>query len=360
MTNDQLRVQLAERGFANLPVTQTTRKVLIKRLQNAANGTGAKDKSRRETIFAVAKYSSAEESDDTQAAKSKKKVEPSKNRRATIGIPSVVVAPKEIPKPARRTSRPPESAPPAPVAEPPKTTIINERSDDDEIPAPINRRTSRSPSLTKSHTVTTSYKQVIAPVQEDDDVILVYDDDEDSDVNDKENDPVQPKPSQTTKSSSYQSQLSSISKRQTLASNDHRSASPKIYSQDFESVIRPSNTATNSAYKRRYTTNTAAVTHELDDPVLSTAPFLSDFTRRLAELKAEPLVDSEPRAVTSTYRQRSEFYQRSATAASQQAAHKEAANASFLKTLEQKLRWPLLILLIIVAVVFVYVFFISD
>lgn len=60
MSNDELRVRLLEAGFQNLPITSTTRSVLLKKLKNHIEG--EKKKIRRETIH-VTKYSSGEESE---------------------------------------------------------------------------------------------------------------------------------------------------------------------------------------------------------------------------------------------------------------------------------------------------------
>lgn len=90
LTNDGLRVRLSEYGFPNMPVTNTTRKVLIKKLRTAIDQN--QSKTRRETIN-VAKYSSAEESGESENEKKSSKKTEKSNRRATIAASSV--APKK-------------------------------------------------------------------------------------------------------------------------------------------------------------------------------------------------------------------------------------------------------------------------
>lgn len=97
LSNNQLRDELKSRGLGNFPVTDTTRNALVKKLRNAVNGTTATAKpvkNRRETMNAVVKRSSPEESD----ADAKKSIKPTKigSRRATIGAgtaPAAIVQP---------------------------------------------------------------------------------------------------------------------------------------------------------------------------------------------------------------------------------------------------------------------------
>ncbi|XP_058460474.1 inner nuclear membrane protein Man1 [Malaya genurostris] len=60
LSDDELRLRLMQYGFQNLPVTNTTRKLLIKKLRNHMEN--EKGKLRRETSYAT-RYSSGEESD---------------------------------------------------------------------------------------------------------------------------------------------------------------------------------------------------------------------------------------------------------------------------------------------------------
>lgn len=212
MSNDQLRQQMEDYGMPNVPVTASTRNILIKRLQNHVNGGAAAastgkpstpgNKGRRETMHVV-KYSSEEDS-DREAAKEKlkKKMENHKNaRRQTIGGAALSPAPAPAPvpvleKPSRKSMRATptkttrESAIPQPAKNVIRTATIPvtiEDSDEEEI-IPAGRRgiadrrsKSKTPvTLGKSDLVTTSYKQVVAPVREEEPIEL--DDEEEEEV----------------------------------------------------------------------------------------------------------------------------------------------------------------------------------
>jgi inner nuclear membrane protein Man1 len=60
LSDDELRVKLLQYGFANLPITQTTRKTLIKKLRNHIAG---QHESLRKSTSLVTRYSSGEDSD---------------------------------------------------------------------------------------------------------------------------------------------------------------------------------------------------------------------------------------------------------------------------------------------------------
>uniref|UniRef100_A0A182NXP2 LEM domain-containing protein n=1 Tax=Anopheles dirus TaxID=7168 RepID=A0A182NXP2_9DIPT len=191
MSNDQLRLKLLECGFSNMPVTSTTRKVLIKKLRNhISSGNGATGKAgRRETIHNLTKYSSDEDSEsagskNTPSKKAAKKKEVT-NRRATIDVaaataklPKPVSASQPAPKATNTTELPPTLAAasirrygrliPAkeknldlPSSQPtPKVPAILEDSDDDMTPLsqlPQRERKSKSPSLSRAEMLTTSY-----------------------------------------------------------------------------------------------------------------------------------------------------------------------------------------------------------
>ena len=77
LSNDQLRLRLLVYGFANMPVTQTTRKVFIKNHLD-----GEKSKTHRNMIHGT-KYSSRKK-DNVPATKKS-------NRRKIIAAPAVRV-----------------------------------------------------------------------------------------------------------------------------------------------------------------------------------------------------------------------------------------------------------------------------
>lgn len=135
---------------------------------------------------------------------------------------------------------------------------------------------------------------------------------------------------------------------------------------------------TSSAYKRRYTSYMSTVqnTHAADssDDILNKVetPFLSDFTRRLAQLKAEKLPGTEtsidyksPKSTTSAYL--SEYHSAPyGTSRSndryrdKQTSSLKHQNPSVWLAFEKKLRWPILIILSVFIAVSAYVFLSSN
>lgn len=91
LSDDELRHRLFQYGFQNLPITGSTRKLLIKKLRNHMEK--EKGKLRRDTSFAT-RYSSGEESDGDKRSSS------SGSRRTTVGTGN-----------ARTTMPPPASRP---------------------------------------------------------------------------------------------------------------------------------------------------------------------------------------------------------------------------------------------------------
>lgn len=92
LSDDELRHRLFQYGFQNLPITGSTRKLLIKKLRNHMEK--EKGKLRRDTNFAT-RYSSGEESDGDKRSSS------SSGRRATMGTGT------------ERTTMPPPASRPA-------------------------------------------------------------------------------------------------------------------------------------------------------------------------------------------------------------------------------------------------------
>lgn len=232
-------------------------------------------------------------------------------------------------------------------------------------------RTSRSPSLTKSSVVTTSYKHTIEPLVElNDDVILINDNSDaeySSDMLEKIRKPSTP----TTKISA-----ATDNRRKTLQIGP--SVSTNYAS--FKANDKPTIVEDSSSARRRFTTYTTPPrnTQNLNDDEFIKkieTPFLSDFTRRLAELKAGPLPGTEkysyqsPKSTTSAYMSefRSPVYgssarvgdrirDRSTLLKQQQQPQAETT----LSKLEKKVRWPLLILFVLFVTVALYVFLSSN
>ncbi|XP_055387082.1 otefin-like [Condylostylus longicornis] len=166
-----LRAKCIEYGLPNVPITVTSKKILIKKLRAAmdggANTAGKGNKARRETMHVTSTTTiNVEETKPSRTS----------NRRTTIGA---VRKEKDqniketAPVEKRRASRTtPVQETSIPMSLPRKTApIITEETDfddefvliDDDIKEPVVTnipiRKSRSPSLSKSAVVTTSYKK---------------------------------------------------------------------------------------------------------------------------------------------------------------------------------------------------------
>lgn len=116
LSDDELRVKLLQYGFANLPITQTTRKTLIKKLRNHI--AGANETLRKSTSL-VTRYSSGEESDSVDNGSKWKK----KSRITVSGSPAgQMPPPKAYSQPAatraNQRQTPPVVVPPRPSYSP--------------------------------------------------------------------------------------------------------------------------------------------------------------------------------------------------------------------------------------------------
>lgn len=257
---------------------------------------------------------------------------------------------------------------------PEPVSYFADASDDDLVAAAeeaekrVNRksRTSRSPSLTKSSVVTTSYKHTIEPLIEYNDDVIFLNDNSDAEYNSGMLDKVR-KPTPTTKITA-----DAESRRKTLQ------VGPSISTNyaSIKPIEKPiSYDESSNAYRRRHTTYASPPQNKNTDEedVLNRVdtPFLSDFTRRLAQLKAEQLPGAElgtnyrtpQRSTSSDYMQQyrssaygtagSSYRPTTTTLQSQKSDSKWSA-------IEKQFRWPLLILLTLFVAVFVYVFFFSS
>jgi membrane protein Man1 len=84
LTDEELRKKLIEHGYPVGPVTDSTRKILHKKLGELMNGPGQKKKK------PLSAYSSGEDEDESQASRDAKAMQPPKstaksNRRKTMG-----------------------------------------------------------------------------------------------------------------------------------------------------------------------------------------------------------------------------------------------------------------------------------
>ncbi|KAJ8680455.1 hypothetical protein QAD02_016242 [Eretmocerus hayati] len=104
LTDSELRTKLSEYGYPAGPVTQTTRKILIKKLKNLMESRGAAGS--RHSM--AARYSSDDTDDDTSASSKKKKKTPLSTRRQTLANPMpppAMVSPSIVKSPKRRVTR---------------------------------------------------------------------------------------------------------------------------------------------------------------------------------------------------------------------------------------------------------------
>lgn len=424
LSNDEIREQLKKFGLPIIPVTNTTRKLMVKRLVEASSGGAPKanNKARRETVN-VPKPSVAEDSEsDADSKRPSSKPKPS-NRRATIAAPLIpqpvvviekpskpkpiaAVVAEKIPAlvtPAKKSGRTTPSVPKPIVAD------IPDQSDDDVVAPPVarpNRRTSRSPSLGKSTVVTTSYKHTIEPLHEQSigndvsDIILVNDEDSDPGVDEffankgKGKDSLKNFTTSTLRSTS--SGDNNVMRRTTLDTFRTTIAPGPTLMSEYRDQAKDSIAASESLFRRRFTTNTPIKpSHELnngggdtdnDDPLKKVeTPFLSDFTRRLQQLKAEPLTnlnsfgyDEKPgssgAAVTATsptgYREERDYYRQSYAGRPSVGRGQYARPARVMaevpqepsawKKIDAKIRWPLLALLGSIVFLFIFVILFTN
>lgn len=411
LTNSEIREQLKVNGLGNFPVTDTTRNLLIKKLRNAINGPPTKaTKGRRETISVVVNNTSPEESELLAEIK-KPKTKALSNRRTTI---AAAAAPKinannttngkiilhqnillrkkifnhfitignstngdNVKATAARPKSPSRKSVALKTVENAQLKYFADNSDDDlvaAVEAAERARKSRSPSLSKSSVVTTSYKHTIEPLMElNDDVVLL--DDESDDEYDSNMLANVRKATPTTKiTAPADSRRKTMQLQPSITTTTNTPKPVELYTATHEST---------NSYRRRYTTNTPIVNRgqttnaagtasaDSDEDILNRVqtPFLSDFTRRLAELKATPLAGlddvndyKEPKSLSSTY-YRSSVYgidRPVGVIRERSLASKQQKSMSAWNVFENKIRWPLLILLALFIIVFVYVFLFSN
>lgn len=225
--------------------------------------------------------------------------------------------------------------------------------------------------MTKSSVVTTSYKHTIEPLVEHNNDLAFLNDHSDAEYNSEMLEKIRKPSTPTTKITSN----AQDDRRKTLH------VGPSI-STNYSS-IKPVDLGTSedkSTAYRRYTSyayNSPAPTvresGDSNDDILKKVetPFLSNFTRRLAELKAEPLPgtdtthDSEPiykklhnqPSLKTSYSARTYDEYRQSGRTDYRFQQKPESKWS---VLEKKIRWPLFILIALFVVVALYVFLFSN
>lgn len=275
LSDEQLRLRLSQYGFPNMPVTDTTRKVLVKKLQKAIDGETMKG--RRETV-AVSKFSSDEEPEKVEKSRAPRK-DKTPNRRATVattksesfvngasGLASGNGVSKVMDPPARRASR--NTPAKEKVVEVPQFVPFPEDTDDDipEIQTIKRRSTSRTttPTMGKSEIVRTSYGTNIKPVEENSGEEIYSVDDEEEEIL---------PPSRKPVLSAIRRHTSSTATTMTMKVQDNKTQS-KLGRATLGTSYTPTYT-----YSRE----------EDEDKEELNTPYLSTFANRLSTLKAEPL-----------------------------------------------------------------------
>lgn len=368
LSDDQLRVRLQQYGFANLPVTDTTRKVLVKKLRIAIEGQSTK--TRRDTV-AVAKFSSDEEQDKEQNARGSKK-EKTTNRRATIAaaasekvkVPVVLsfngglnnVAVDSPGKTSRRSSRatPSKDKPTVPTTTF-ITTTLEEDTDEDIIEVPVTTRRSRTPSLGKSETVRTSYKTTNDLERSFVEENHIFDDEED----DEDEQIIAPVVTKTTV------------RRKTYTSSASTLPPLKVQEKSTPSKFGRASLTTSYNPRGNYKDKEDEEPLEINE---TNTPYLSNFAKRLSHLRAEPLdsgldkykelQDEAPTTKTykATYQQQPtyQYKEYKSAPALRPTIRKQGASkdlAQFFDTLDRQynFRTILYIIIIVMIVVAIYV-----
>lgn len=319
LSNSDLREQCKLFGLPNVPVTDTSRKILIRKLRLAMEGpaNGEKEKTkRRETIHVISKPAVKE------PEPVKVNLDASRSARRTIAATnsSIVVESEPVTKVDRRrssryssTSSEKKPVEAAPVKR--KTVILEEDSDDDDLIEAVNTaekaykdiapsrtkaapsqesrdRRSRSASLQKSPTVTTSYNKEVPPT--------VHETEESGTDNEiltenvyKYNTNKPFVPTKTERQTYYKPSSVPLNVTTTRYSTLGTSATARQSNLTAATTLSGGLGASNVS--RRYT----SVTHKYDDDYDDvnreveigggSTPYYSDFTRRLERLKNEQI-----------------------------------------------------------------------
>ncbi len=312
LTDQQLRSRLLQYGLANMPITDTTRKVLVGKLRKAIEG--EKSAPRRETMH-VTKFPTDEEKVAAKPGPASRK---NTNRRNTINATPMTsddIVPLVKPKNMRRSGRITPTFNEngnsiAPIAVQPLENDIIELDEDTPTPETYlpPKRTSRSPSLGKSQTVVTSYKTEISKP-----IAIVESNEEDDEGDDDEEDessggngqykiyPSLPTNGFKNLSPTKTSRQSTLRRTTTHTTAYEPTSSYKPLFEDnyvpfktpLTKPVVPTYSATSSSsVNRRHTTSSYNSKYDDDSATEHSdidAPYLSDFAKRLSQLRPEPL-----------------------------------------------------------------------
>lgn len=279
MSDAELRTKLAEHGFPIMPITASTRKLLVKKLKlvldnksKPKSGIDNKADNRR----SLARYSSGEDSDlDTSNAREKQR-----GRRATTGSAM-------LPPAANKTRRPPAKK------DSPAKRDSDKGSESDEEKDKSSVRTHEVETVT-----TRRVTRVYAGNDQDD---YETGSDSDVDVDKKTSSPFR----SNSRSSDYISstlptvetsppKTSIFSRASTIPTNYPSSFSSNMSTSDNLNSIRTRLGLTSTLGDRpsagNYTSNFSTSTYQPSTSSIDEveSPYLSNFTRRLSALKSEP------------------------------------------------------------------------
>lgn len=313
LTNDQLRSRLMQHGLGNMPVTSSTRQVLLGRLRKLVEG--QKSAPRRETMHVTKLPTDADKVETKPGPASARKTTNRRNTVNAIPMTQEDVVPLAKSKNMRRSGRITptliENGNSAPIAVAPSENVIIETDEESvrETYVPP-KRVSRSPSLGKSQTVVTSYKTEVAkPIL----IVESNEEDEDDDEDDEENYICDSNgqnnlyPSLPTNGfkilSPTKKTLQTTLRRTTTNTTAYEPKSYKsLHEQNYSDgsfkaplskpIVPTYTSATTSGLNRRYTSFTSQQKYDDDSATEHSdidAPYLSDFAKRLSQLRPEPL-----------------------------------------------------------------------
>lgn len=314
LTKEQLRSRLLQHGLGNMPVTDSTRQVLENKLRKTIEG--QKSAPRRETMHVI-KYPTDAGKVETKPGPASRKTTNRRNTVNALPMTTEDVVPIAKSKNMRRSGRITptltENGNTAPIAVPPSENDIIE-TDEEFVQETyvLPKRTSRSPSLGKSQTVVTSYKtEVSKPIlivesnEEDDEDAEDEDAEDESSESNRQYNIYPSLPTNGFKSlSPTKKTLQSTLRRTTTHTTAYEPTSYKpLYEQNYRDVpfkaplskpSVPTYTSSTSGVNRRYTTNTFTSKQKYEDDSATEhsdieAPYLSDFAKRLSQLRPDPL-----------------------------------------------------------------------
>ncbi|CAK9797698.1 Inner nuclear membrane protein Man1 [Anthophora quadrimaculata] len=262
LSDSELRSKLLEYGYPVGPVTQTTRKILVKKLKNlieSRGGTGS-----RHSL--AARYSSEDTDDDTSSTTSKKKKQTLSARRQTLANP--------MPPPASGLSSSDVSI---------SKSSVKDKVTQSEFKDPIAPDYDNSSTFT-TRTVTKSTHKKYVKMNKTSNITDGLETGSDSDVVEE-----------TTKTYSPSKYLSSVGKSHDSRTYEHNVSDQEQISKPYDSKSRCIHTMKDNKYNELLFDSTISPIQSPNEDVCMKdntsqkdllanyeTPFLSEFTRRLS------------------------------------------------------------------------------